>query len=305
MNKKVTNWLILFVLTFIWGSSFILMKKGVRVFSGDEVGALRVFIAFLALSPLMFKYVNKDLLKHWKAFLGMGMFGSLIPGFLFAFAQKGISSSLTSMINALTPLFTLLITLVFFKEKIRMTNAVGLLIGLAGTVGLLMVNNGNSANKDLSFVLFAILATICNGITANIIKNYLGAVNSIACTVWGMLFVGPISGIYLFLNTDFVHKLNTAPLALESLGYVCLLGVLGTSVSIILFNILIKNTSSIFGTSVTYLIPLVAIMWGVLDGESVLPMHIVCASIILVGVYLVNKKTSLKEAATIDEIIVP
>jgi drug/metabolite transporter (DMT)-like permease len=281
------------------------MKKGVRVFSGDEVGALRVFIAFLALSPLMFKHVNKDLLKHWKAFLGMGMFGSLIPGFLFAFAQKGISSSLTSMINALTPLFTLLITLIFFKEKIRMTNAVGLLIGLAGTIGLLVVNNGNNANKDLSFVLFAILATICNGITANIIKNYLGAVNSIACTVWGMLFVGPISGIYLFLNTDFVHKLNTAPLAWESFGYVCLLGVLGTSLSIILFNILIKNTSSIFGTSVTYLIPLVAIMWGVLDGESVLPMHIVCAFIILMGVYLVNKKPSLKEAATIDEIIVP
>ncbi len=305
MNKKFTNWLILFVLTFIWGSSFILMKKGVRVFSGDEVGALRVFIAFLALSPLMFKHVNKDLLKHWKAFLGMGMFGSLIPGFLFAFAQKGISSSLTSMINALTPLFTLLITLIFFKEKIRMTNAVGLLIGLAGTIGLLVVNNGNNANKDLSFVLFAILATICNGITANIIKNYLGAVNSIACTVWGMLFVGPISGIYLFLNTDFVHKLNTAPLAWESFGYVCLLGVLGTSLSIILFNILIKNTSSIFGTSVTYLIPLVAIMWGVLDGESVLPMHIVCAFIILMGVYLVNKKPSLKEAATIDEIIVP
>lgn len=275
------------------------------MFSGDEVGAMRVFIAFLALSPLMFKHVNKDLLKHWKAFLGMGMFGSLIPGFLFAFAQKGISSSLTSMINALTPLFTLLITLIFFKEKIRMTNAIGLLIGLAGTIGLLMVNNGNNANKDLSFVLFAILATICNGITANIIKNYLGAVNSVACTVWAMLFVGPISGIYLFLNTDFVHKLNTAPLAWESLGYVCLLGILGTSLSIILFNILIKNTSSIFGTSVTYLIPLVAIMWGMLDGESVLPMHIVCAFVILLGVYLVNKKPSLKGASTIDEIIIP
>jgi drug/metabolite transporter (DMT)-like permease len=270
------------------------MKKGVRVFSGDEVGAMRVFIAFLALSPLMFRHVNKEMLKHWKAFLGMGMFGSLIPGFLFAFAQKGISSSLTSMINALTPLFTMLITILVFKEKIRMTNAVGLLIGLIGTLGLLMVNNNAGGNKDLFFVLFAILATICNGITANIIKHYLGAVNSVACTVWGMLFVGPISGMYLFLNTDFVHKLNTAPLAWESLGYICLLGVFGTSLSIILFNILIKNTSSVFGTSVTYLIPIVAVMWGVLDGESVLPLQILCAVIILFGVYLVNKKTSVE-----------
>jgi drug/metabolite transporter (DMT)-like permease len=274
------------------------MKKGIRVFSGDQVGALRVLVAFIALSPLVFKYLNKEMLKHWKAFLGMGMFGSLIPGFLFAFAQKGISSSLTSMINALTPLFTLLITLVFFKEKIRMINAIGLLIGLIGTIGLLMINNNAGTNKDLSFVLFALLATLCNGITANIIKNYLGAINSVACTVWGMMFVGPISGVYLFLKTDFVYKLNTAPLAWQSFGYICLLGVFGTSLSIILFNILIKNTSSIFGTSVTYLIPIVAIMWGVIDGESLLPMHFVCAFVILAGVYLVNKKPPLEEMIT-------
>jgi len=301
-NKKFINWFILIILTFVWGSSFILMKKGVRVFSGDQVGTLRVFIAFLALSPLMFKHVNRAMLKHWKAFLGMGLFGSLIPGFLFAYAQKGISSSLTSMINSLTPLFTLLITLLFFKEKIRMLNAVGLLIGLIGTVGLLMVNNNVGANSDLSFVLFALLGTVCNGVTANIIKNYLGTVNSVACTVWAMMLVGPISGAYLFFNTDFIHRLNTAPLAWESLGYVCILGVLGTSVSIILFNILIKNTSSIFGASVTYLIPIVAIMWGVLDGENVLPMHIVCALIILTGVYLVNKKPTVEETATAGQI---
>lgn len=294
MNKSFTNWLILLLLTFIWGSSFILMKRGLLTFSGDQVGALRVFIAFLALFPLVFKYVNKSMLKHWKAFLGLGMFGSLIPGFLFAEAQKGISSSLSSMINSLTPVFTLLITLVFFKEKIRLINATGIIIGFIGALGLLMVSNKTGANSNLGFVSFALLATLCNGVTANIIKYNLGAVNSVACTVWGMMLTGPISGVYLFFCTDFSHKLTTNPLAWRSVGYIAILGVLGSALSIILFNILIKNTSSIFGASVTYLIPIVAIMWGVLDGESVMPMHLVCVFVILLGVYLVNKKKSIE-----------
>lgn len=300
MNKKITNWLLLIVLTFVWGSSFILMKRGVEVFTGIQVGALRVFVAFLALSPLVFRHVNKLLLKHWKGFLGMGLFGSLLPGLLFAESQKGISSSLTSMINTMTPLFTVMITVFFFKEKVRILNLAGIVIGFLGALGLIMVNGHSGTNTNLSFVIFALLGTLCNGITANIIKYSLGTVNSVACTVWAMLFVGPVSGVYLLCDADFTHRLTTNPLAMQSLGYICILGILGTSVSIILFNVLIKNTSSIFGASVTYLIPIVAIMWGVLDGEHIVPMYIVCALVILTGVYLVNKKESVVEAAPYD-----
>lgn len=266
------------------------MKRGIVVFSGTEVGAIRVSIAFISLSPFVFKHVNKSVLKHWKAFLGLGLFGSLIPGLLFASAQKGISSSLTSMINSLTPLFTLLITVAVYKEKIRLVNMLGLVIGLVGALGLIIINNNMGTNSNLSFVVFALLATVCNGITANIIKHYLGSVNSVTSTVWALTLTGPIAIVYLITATDFVSKINSNPMAWNSLGYIALLAIFGTSVSIILFNVLIKNTSSIFGASVTYLIPIVAVMWGVLDGEVILPVHLLCALVILIGVYLVNKK---------------
>lgn len=294
MNKTFVNWLLLATLTLIWGSSFILMKRGVSVFSGDQVGTIRMFVAFLSLTPFLYKHVNKAVLKHWKSFLGLGLFGSLLPGLLFASAQKGISSSLISIINALTPLFTLLITIAFFKERVRFINSVGIATGFIGATVLLVATSNFREVNSFLFVVYALLAAVCNAITVNIIKYRLGGVNAITCTVWGFLFVGPVSGVYLF-STDFVLKLNTVPMAWQSLGYVCLLGTLGTSLSIILFNVLIKNTSSIFGASVTYLMPIVAIMWGVSDGESVLPIHIICTIIILLGVYMVNaKKTVVK-----------
>lgn len=289
MNKNVLNWSLFFTLTFIWGSSFILMKKGVRVFSGDQVGTIRMLVAFIVLLPFAFKHINRNMRKHWKAFLGLGLFGSLLPGLLFAYSQKGITSSLASIINALTPLFTMLITVFFFKEKIRLINSIGLLTGLIGAVSLIILTGNVGTVGNFSFVFYAIIATICNAITVNIIKYYLGGINSITCTVWAMLFVGPMSGVYLF-TTDFAEKLTNHPLAWQSLGYICLLGALGTSLSIILFNILIKNSSSVFAASVTYLIPVVAILWGVTDGEPVLREHILCTFIILFGVYLVNLK---------------
>lgn len=270
------------------------MKRGIQVFSGDEVGALRIFIAFLSITPFMFKHMNRQTAVHWKSFLAMGLFGNLIPAFLFAYSQFGISSSLTSMINSLTPLFTLIIALAFYSEKIRTINALGIFIGLVGTVGLIFSNRGVGSNSNLWFVGLALVATFCNGITANIIKYQLGNVNSVACTVWGMTFVGSIAGIYLFSATDFVSKLDTHPLAWQSVGYVAVLGALGSSLSFVLFNILIKNSTSIFATSVTYLMPIVSVMWGVYDGETILPLHLLCAFIILCGVYLVNIKKSKK-----------
>lgn len=272
------------------------MKRGIEVFPGDQVGSLRIFITFLSISPLVFKHLTKETAVHWKAFLAMGLFGNLILGFLFATAQYGISSSLTSMINSLTSLFTLVMALLVYREKIRLINALGIFIGLAGTVGLIIANNSAGSNSNLWFVGLALIATLCNGITANIIKYHLGNVNAVACTVWGMTIVGSLAGIYLFAATDFVAVLASHPRAWNSVGYIALLGVFGSSVSFVLFNILIKNSTSVFATSVTYLMPIVSVGWGVYDGETVLPLHIFCAFIILAGVYLVNFKAMKKNA---------
>lgn len=290
MNTKALNWIILIALALTWGSSFILMKRGMDVYSSDEVAALRIFIAFLFLSPLCFRHVKKPLLKHWKGFLGMGMLGNFIPAFLFTKAETGISSSLTGMLNSLTPLFTLLLGVMLFRTKTRLVNAIGIMIGFAGAIGLLTVGKSEDMDNNLLFGLYVVLATICYALSVNIIKKDLGEVNSVTATVWALMFIGPLAGIYLFGFTDFINKFSVHPQAMSSLGYVCILAVFGTALSVIIFNVLIRNTNALFASSVTYLIPVVAMGWGVFDGENVQVLHFVWIGLILLGVYLVNKK---------------
>ena len=293
MNTKFINWLILVSLALIWGSSFILMKRGMEVFSSGQVAALRIFIAFLFLSPLIFSHVKKDSLKHWKAFLAMGVIGNLIPAFLFTNAEIGLSSSLAGALNSLTPMFTLLVGLLLFNAKTGWINAVGIIVGFIGALGLLMVGKTNAMDSGFLFIFYVVLATICYAFSVNIIKKYLSEVNSTTATVWAMMFIGPIAGAYLF-TTDFADRLTTSPMALQSMGFICILAIFGTAISVIVFNVLIKNTSPIFASSVTYLIPIVAMGWGIFDDESVLVQHFAWIGLILAGVYLVNKKKSPK-----------
>lgn len=268
------------------------MKRGMDVYSSDEVASLRILIAFLFLSPLIFRHVKRPLLRHWKGFLGMGMLGNFIPAFLFTKAETGISSSLTGMLNSLTPLFTLLLGVLLFKTKTRLINAIGIIIGFVGAIGLLTVGKTEDMDNNMLFGLYVVLATFCYALSVNIIKKDLGNVNSVTATVWAMLFIGPLAGIYLFGFTDFTHKLTTHPLALHSLGYVSILAIFGTALSVIIFNVLIRNTNALFASSVTYLIPVVAMGWGIFDGENVQMLHFIWIGLILLGVYLVNKKVA-------------
>lgn len=292
MNTKFANWFILIVLALIWGSSFILMKRGMEAFPSDQVAAMRILIAFLFLSPLLFKHVKRPLLKHWKGYIGMGVLGNLIPAFLFTKAETGISSSLTGALNSLTPLFTLLVGVLLFREKTGWINVLGIIIGFVGAAGLTMVGKEAGINNDLLFIFYVVMATLCYALSVNIIKKYLSEVNSLTATVWALLFTGPVAGCYLLFTTDFVHRLSTHPMAMESLGYTSILAIFGTALSVIVFNTLIKNTNPLFASSVTYLIPIVAMGWGIFDNEAVSFLHFAWIGLILAGVYLVNLSPS-------------
>lgn len=259
------------------------------VFTSDEVAGLRILIAFLFLSPLIFRHVKPELWKHWKAFIGMGMLGNFIPAFLFTKAETGISSALTGMLNSLTPLFTMLLGILLFRAKTRWVNAAGIMIGFAGAIGLMLVGKTEDMNNNMLFGFYVVLATICYALSVNIIKKDLQDVNPVTATVWAMMFTGPLAGIYLFGFTDIIPHMSL-PGAWEAMGYIVILAVFGTALSVIIFNILIRNTNALFASSVTYLIPVVAMGWGILDGEDVQVLHFLWIGIILLGVYLVNKK---------------
>lgn len=264
-------------------------------FSSSQVASLRIFIAFLFLLPIAHRHIKKSLFPLLPGFAGMGIFGNFIPAFLFTKAETMISSALTGMLNSLTPVFALVLGVGIFKNKVKAIQVIGLLIGFGGAIGLLSLGKGSVAGVPESmhevFVggSLVVLATFFYGLSVNIIKAKLNGVNSITATVFALCIIGPMAGIYLF-TTDFIHRMQTMPEAWESLGYICILAIFGTAISVIVFNLLIKETGTLFASSVTYFIPIVAMCWGAFDGELISIFHILFIFVILGGVWLVNKK---------------
>lgn len=285
-KQSITNFGIMFLLAFIWGSSFILMKRGLEVFSYTQVADLRMCLAWLSLVPFVWNKMGKLAKKHWIPLAIVGIFGNGIPAFLFTKAQTQIDSSLAGILNALVPLFTLIIAVMVFKTKVKTHNIIGVLIGLTGAVWLIAGNG--LVTDNIHFAGFVVAATICYAISLNTIKNYLGQLKPILISGVAFFFVGPPTLIHLF-GTDFFELMNNDPNAWSGLGYLLLLAIVGTSFAVVLFNKLVAQTTAIFASSVTYLIPVFAIMWGIIDGEQIQIHHLLGTGIIFGGIYLVNK----------------
>jgi drug/metabolite transporter (DMT)-like permease len=294
MHKKPLQWLILLGLVLTWGSSFILMKRGLEVFTPIELGSLRLGLTFIFLLPFMIFRIRKIKLRKWYLFLICGLIGNGIPAFLFAYAQTGIDSSLSGILNSLTPLFTLLAGLIFFKLKTKWYNVVGVFIGLFGTVGLIAVSGAGNFEFNIYYSLFVIIATACYAVNINLIKNYLVETDSVSITAYTIGSVGFPALIYLFAGTDFTLVMQTHPHAWQGFGAVVILAVFGTGLAIMLYNYLIKITNVVFTASVTYLMPVVAIFWGIGDGEPFYLINVLWILLILGGVFLVNSRFGKK-----------
>jgi len=292
MNKSVPviAWVILIVLALIWGSSFILMKRGLEVFSAGEVGALRILAAGLVLMPISIFKLGGLSARQWRLLFFVGMVGSFLPAFLFATAQTQLESSIAGILNALTPLFVMLIGAIFFSQQITKMVALGLAIGFLGTVFLIAAGSGTDLSQLNLYALFIVVATICYGANVNLIKFKIHDLKAVSITAISLLIVTPVAAVYLFGATDFVIKMQQVEGAKAAFGYVTLLGVMGTALALILFNQLVKITTPIFTSSVTYLIPIVAVAWGLLDNEELLPGHFAGMIAIIIGVYLANRK---------------
>ncbi|MGY8987794.1 MAG: DMT family transporter [Flavobacteriales bacterium] len=282
------HYFILALLAIIWGSSFILMKRGLDAYSDVQVAALRLFIAFLSLLPFMFKALKKVKRNQILPLAIAGILGNGIPAFLFTRAQTTLESSFVGILNSLTPIFTLLLGIYFFKTKPSKINILGIIIGFIGA--LLLYSSEISEVTTINIgVLLIVLACFFYGTSVNVIRKYLTDLDSISISAVAFLFVGPFAGFYIF-TTDFLEIATTTNQGLISLGYIVILAVIGTSFSVVVFNKLIKDTSAIFAASVTYLIPVVSLMWGLLENEQIKNEHYIGVVIILCGVYLVNKK---------------
>ena len=288
--KKIlsVNIVLLIILAFIWGSSYILMKRGLDSFSAVQVSMLRIIFAFLALVPFLPKAIqtfNKTDVKY--AFV-IAIIGSGIPSYLYPLAITHVDSSVTGIINTLTPLFTMLFGWAFFQFKPTLAKIIGLMVALVGA-GMLVVKGGSQMQVSIDFyALMAVLATVCYGFSSNILKAKLNHVKAAPLTALTFAIIGPLALIILFF-TNFLQVLQSHPKAFMSLFYIGFLGVIGTALALVLFNFLIKRTDALYASSVTFLMPIVAMFWGFMDNEQLGLTHVMGFILVLVGVFMTNR----------------
>lgn len=300
MTKKSLAWLYLLLLGIIWGGSFILMKRGMHamdgtnLFSSSQVAALRMVIAGLVLLPITL--LNLKQLKQKKDlifFACVGYFGNFFPAFLFTYAETGLSSGLTGVMNSLTPIFTIFIGFMVFKHTISKFQLTGLIIAVVGVIFLILGGENVSFSGNLNQIIAVATATLCYAISVNVIKYKLSEYKAIeiASIAFGTTLIPSAIITYFSGAIDFLQH---EPKAWEGLGFICILSVVGTVIALFYFNKLIAISSTIFASSVTYIIPIVALFFGLSDGESIHYLQVLAMFVILGGVFMVNRNTRQK-----------
>ena len=288
MNNHQQKWLYLTVLSIVWGSSFILIKKALLGVSPVQLGALRMIFTSIFMLFFAFPSLKKIQKKHWKYLLYTAVSGTFIPGFLFAFAISNIDSSIVSILNSLTPFNTLIFGALVFGFAFKKKQFIGILIGLLGTLILILKGANLHPNQNYWYALLIIIASVGYAFNANLVKKYLFDLDALAITTGNFLLLF-IPAMIVLCFTDFFISFEVTQTKLMSLGYIGILSIVGTGIAKTIYNKLVQISDPIFSASVTYLIPMVAIFWGILDGETLSLIQILGGVIILLGVFLVNK----------------
>ena len=289
MDHAKLKWLYLIALSLIWGSSFILIEQAIKGLTSIQVGALRLTITAIILFSVGIHKVKLIQRAQWKWIFLTSLAGSFFPVFLFAIAQEQLDSAVASMLNSLTPLNTVVFGVVIFGVQSSKRQISGVLIGLVGALVLIFAGASFNPDQNYWYSIFIALATIGYGLNVNMIKKYLNDLNVLAIVVGNFVFL-IIPALIILAWTGFFSTIMESEEMQVSLGYVALLSLFGTAIAKLIYNRLVQISSPVFASSVTYTMPVVAIFWGVLDGEKLSVYQILGGVIILIGVYLVNKR---------------
>ncbi len=301
MSKNLLSWSLLILLSFIWGSSFILMKRGMTaldgtpIFSHTQVAALRVTIAATALLPFTIMAFRK--VKNFKKFLLffiIGMTANFLPAFLFTYAETEVSSGFAGMLNSFTPIFTVIISVMFFSQKMTKIQVFGTFVAIVGSFLLMFSGYNITFAGSWSHILAIVLATLFYGISMNLIKFKLSDFKAMEVTA--LCYGSFIIPAYCVLFASGTHQvIQNSPKAIEGLFFISILALVGTAFSGVVFNKLIANSTTIFSSSVTYFIPIVAVFIGFLVGEDINMNQVGSMFIIIIGVFTVNYFSSRRD----------
>ncbi|WP_300564912.1 DMT family transporter [Flavobacterium sp.] len=288
MLTKNNKWFLFIMLSLIWGSSFILIKRGLVGLTPFQLGSLRIIFASLFLLIIAFKSLASIPKNKWKYIALTAISGILLPVYLFSFAQMGISSSVSGILNSLTPLYTLLLGALAFGLVFKKNQIFGVLLGLTGCLMLVLNSDSADANQNYFYALFVVAATFCYALNVNLVKRYLSEVSPLSI-ITGNFVILLIPAVVVLCCTDFFSVVQK-PETLHSIWFIVILGIIGTGIANLIYYKLIQISSPLFASSVTYVIPIVAFAWGLLDGEMLTPFQFLGAFVILTGVYMASKK---------------
>ena len=288
------KWGTLVILSLIWGSSYILIKKGLTGLTPIQLGSLRVIVTTIIIAPIGYQKI-KHIPKQKMKWVALSAFvGSFFPAYLFAFAETEISSSITAVMVSLTPLFTLLISVFVFGEELLKKQVFGVLIGFTGII--VLINNELFASSfNILYIMFIVLAAFCYAINANVLKYKLSNIPALGIVFMSFLFMFIPAFIILCFSDFPFSDFTSDPLIIESIIYIVILALFGTAIAKVLYIKLLAISTPVFSVSTTYLMPVVAIFWGLLDGEEFKLTQFIGTAIILLGVYLVTKKKAPKK----------
>lgn len=286
------KWVYLTILSIVWGSSFILIKKGLLGLNAIQVGSFRIIFAALFLMIVGFRSLGRLTRRQWKWIIVSGFLGSFFPVYLFAFAETQIDSAIASILNATTPLLTLILGAICFRAVFTQNKILGIIIGLMGTASLIF--SGASINPDQNYLysLLIVIAAACYALNVNILKTRMSDISPLGIAA-GNFSALLIPALVLLYFTGFFENDDYSAVVGWSVFYVAILGIIGTGVAMIIFNKLIQISDPVFTTSVTYTIPGVALGWGILDGEVFSLWQLISAFVILVGVFIVNRSKDI------------
>ncbi len=293
-TNKIKAVALLILLSLVWGASFLLIKKGLLVYSAGQVGALRIIFAGLTLLPvLVWKWKSVAANKPWDIVL-YGVFEIGIPPFLFAYAETVLSSSTTGILNSLTPLFTLLAGVMLFRLKTNARSITGVFVGLIGALVLTLFRDGlnfdpgNFGGDSAWYAMLVIIAGILYGVAGNLLKERLNSVDDVVLIALMFTSMSIPAGIYLLTTDIFSIPVNNSE-TLMSLASIFFLSLVNSALAIYLFSKLTKLSDALFASFVTYIIPFVAILLGALDGEELNSLHFTGLGIIFLGIYIANR----------------
>lgn len=289
MKNINIKWIYLIALSLVWGSSFILIKKSLIGLTPMQLGALRTLFAAVFLVLIGFRSIKSIKTKEWKWVIISAFAGSFIPAFLFAYAETEIDSAIVSILNSTTPLITLILGALVFAIGFNRNQLIGVIIGLIGCLALIWEGASVNPNQNYQYAFLVFIATCCYAVNVNIIKRHLQNVSAMAIATGNFVVLIIPALVVLLFSGFFNGEVLTNPVLHESLLYLIILAVAGTGIAKVLFNKLVHISNPVFATSVTYLIPIVASIWGMLDGEEFTFYQGIAALIIILGVYLANR----------------